>query len=249
MDKDMMRTKKNSFNRSPGMKRNFQITAPVLFFLLLAFSLPARAEAPAAATESTPAAQEQSLPEQETEEPATTGAEQTEPSSFRYAPDHCDFEITFPEEPYTSRRCPEGPEGRCYKLSSYTMVFDMATTVDVSVTCNPLQPGEYERYDENVMRAALRGMVERNGVDHHTISFNDTGSIRQATLTGSGRIGRKEKIYTSQLWVGPASILTLEAELVGSTHHEADQIFSNILQSLHEKTAPEEEELPEDKSK
>ena len=149
----------------------------------------------------------------------------------RYAPDFCDFEITFPEQPYTAKRCPEGV-GKCYDLTSYTMVYDLTTTVDVSVTCVPSSPANYKRYSERVIKAALNGMVRRVGVDQFNINTREEENMRQGSLIGAGKQGRQNKIYNAQLWVGQNSVFTVEAQLVGSSHREADTVFSDILKSM-----------------
>ncbi|NCO03013.1 MAG: hypothetical protein GW903_02340 [Alphaproteobacteria bacterium] len=159
-----------------------------------------------------------------------------EDTSYRFAPDTCDFEITFPEEPYTSRRCPEGT-GKCYQLKGYTMVYDMRTTIDVSVTCVPSNPQSYERYTEPVMRAALKGMAPRAQIDSFDINFVDLETHRHASLNGQGGNGSQAKIYSAQLWSGQNSLMTVEAKLVGQSHPQADAVFSEILKSLHEKKA------------
>jgi len=163
-----------------------------------------------------------------------------EDTSAIYAPDTCDFEVAFPEEPYISKRCPEGRQS-CYDLTTYTMVFDFSTTVDVSVSCNPSSPENFQNYGEDVMRAALRGMVARNMVDDYEIRYQDRGEIRQATLSGTGNKGRQSKIYTAQIWAGQNSVMTIEGELIGPMHPEADRTFSDILKSVQKKR-----ELPEE---
>lgn len=171
---------------------------------------------------------------------------------FIYAPAHCDFQVTFPEAPIKNRRCPEGVGRPCYELSSYTMVYDLRTTVDVSVTCNPSVGGDnFERYNERVMRAALEGMIARRDIQTFDIGFQQYETVRSATLTGSGTSGRQDKIYTAQIWVGPKSVFTIQAELVGSAHKEADAVFSHILKSLEvqgvkETPAPESDSEKDD---
>lgn len=156
-------------------------------------------------------------------------------TSYRFAPDYCDFEITFPEEPYTSRRCPEGAP-RCYQLKGYTMVYDLRTTVDVSVTCVPSTPEQYERYNEAVMKTALRGMINRAGIEDYDIAFTDEGTHRHASLSGQAGQGRQGKLFTAQLWSGKNSLMTVEAKITGNAHPEADATFTEILRSLHPKT-------------
>ncbi len=159
--------------------------------------------------------------------------------SVTVSPPGCDFEVTFPSDPYTSRRCPDGANGRCYDLTRYTMVYDMATTVDVRFSCNPLTPAQYDQYSEQVTRMALNGMAARNNVVQSNTNFSQENAVRRTTLSGSGTSGRQNKIYIAQIWTAQNSMLTMEAELIGNEHPQADAIFGEILRSVKAKT-PEE---------
>ncbi len=151
-----------------------------------------------------------------------------------YAPDYCDFEIVFPEPPFTARRCPPEQE-TCYQVTSYTMVYDLSTTVDVSVSCMPSTPENMARYNERVMSTALEAMVGRKFIREYNINYDEREMTKQATLTGTGETGRQGKIYTAQLWVGPNSVFTVQAELIGGEHAEGDEVFKDILNSITEK--------------
>lgn len=171
-----------------------------------------------------------------------TPEEEVEDTSVRFAPDFCDFEITFPEAPYTSRRCPENAKGKCYQLTSYTMVYDLRTSVEISVTCVPSDQRKFERYSERVMRAALQGMQKRAGIEQYDISYIEQKTHKHASLNGTGGSGRQAKIYSAQLWSGPNSVFTLEAKLNGPSHHEADAAYADILKTVHLKVDEEPEE-------
>ena len=168
------------------------------------------------------------------EKPAEQKQEKTETkppeNPNRYAPDFCDFEVTFPEKPQLAQRCM--PNGKCYGLQSYTMVYDLQTTVDVSVTCNPSTPKDYKRYSQPVMKAALAGMVEDKNLKTHDVRFNDYLKEKSAALTGTGVNGTQDEIYTAQIWVGQNSIFTVQAELIGAAHPVADKSFRDILASI-----------------
>jgi hypothetical protein len=164
--------------------------------------------------------------------PADDGEED---KSYRFAPDFCDFEITLPEEPAVMQKC-LGDSG-CFDVHSYTMVYDLQTTVDVSVTCNPSTPASFDKYNEAVMRAALAGMVENRNLETHEVRFMEDHKTKtkSAALSGAGTTGRQEKIYTAQLWIGQNSVFTIQAELVGGAHDIADKSFSDILSSIKTK--------------
>lgn len=164
---------------------------------------------------------------------ASAAASQTDAKTagHRLAPDFCDFEITFPEKPVQSERCVPG--GECYQLYSYTMVYDLQTTVDISANCTASTPENYSRYNEQVMKTVLAGMVDnRNLNKDYQIRFTQMEKARTAALTGTGTTGAQEKIYTGQIWVGENSVFTVQAELVGDAHSVADQSFSDILRSI-----------------
>lgn len=173
--------------------------------------------------------------------------EEVEDTSVRYAPDFCDFEITFPEAPYASRRCPENAKGKCYQLTSYTMVYDLRTSVEISVTCVPSDARKFERYSEKVMRAALKGMQKRAGIEEFDISYNEEENHKHASLNGTGGTGRQSKIYSAQLWSGPNSVFTVEAKLNGPSHTQADAAYADILKTVHLKV--DEKEEPEESAK
>ena len=153
--------------------------------------------------------------------------------SSTFAPEFCDFEITFPEPPLSSKKCVG--ENECYDVQSYTMVYDLSTTVDVTVTCNPSTPADYKRYSENVMKAALAGMVSERNLSNHQTQFKQYEKVKNASITGTGKTGAQDKIYVGQLWVGANSVFTVQAELVGDEHETADKSFRDILASIKEK--------------
>lgn len=164
------------------------------------------------------------------EETSKTADAKPQTPAGLYAPDFCDFEITFPEKPATIKKCVPGVE--CYDLQSYTMVFGLQTTVDVSANCTPSTPENYKRYTQTVMKAALAGMVDDQSLKDYDISFNEDKEFRSGALTGSGTKGASGMIYTGQLWVGPNSFFTLQAELIGNADKVADEQFTDILKSI-----------------
>lgn len=177
-----------------------------------------------------------------TQEVATEAAPPETPTENpgRLAPDFCDFEITFPEKPYLAQKClPDG--SKCYNLHSYTMVYDLQTTVDVSVTCNPSNPAEFKRYNEAVMKAALTGMISQRDLDQHQIQYREDKVTRSASLSGTGKTGAQDKIFTAQIWAGQNSLFTVQAELIGGQHEQADAVFSAILKSIKLKEAEKPE--------
>lgn len=161
-----------------------------------------------------------------TEEAATDEVE----NPGRFAPDYCDFEATFPEKPASTRRCV--PDADCYDLKTYTMVYSIDTSIDVSINCTPSTPENFKRYTQPVMKAALAGMVDQHRLQEYEINFSDDKEYRSAALSGTGIQGATEKLFTGQIWVGENSIFTVQAQLVGKAEKVADDEFSEILKSI-----------------
>ncbi len=214
------------------MLKNKFIQCLVILFFFLTFTTPVLAAEDK--KEETPAI----------EKPADAPKEPAQDNPGRFAPDFCDFELTFPEAPMQAQRCV--PTGECYTVYSYTVVYDLQTTIDISVNCTPSTPANFKRYTQGVMKAALAGMIEERNLDTHDISFKEDAKTKSAALTGTGKTGTQDKIYTGQLWVGQNSVLTVQAELIGSAHEMADSSFGDILQSL---TMKEGKQMPVQKKK
>ena len=159
---------------------------------------------------------------------------------YEYSPEHCDFTITFPEKPYTQRRCEDGRQDRCYDLISYTQVYEINTTVNFRVICNPLQQDLYDQYNEDVMRKIVRAMTKQSIVDEYETSFRETEQYRQAGLVGQGQSGKWPTLFIAQLWASPSSILSVESELIGQQLDTADQLFADILRSVKLKVTKSE---------
>jgi hypothetical protein len=195
----------------------------LLTFILITFSFPAIAE-------------EKKLDDVLNENIESTEKEET--TDVTFSPDHCDFEITFPEDPFQAKRCPQRPDGgsaKCYEITNYTMVYNMKTTVDVSVTCVPSPPRNFDRYNERVIQTVLNGMTRKEEIEDPSINVTDEGGYRLGTLIGTGTYGKQGRIYNAQIWVGQNSVMTIEAKLVGPAHHEADTVYTDILKSIKKK--------------
>lgn len=166
--------------------------------------------------------------------------EPEEDPSVRFSPPPCDFEITFPEAPYTARRCPAG-SSKCYEVTTYSMIYSNNTTVDFNVTCVPLSGRNYNRYDTRVLGSVLRGMVQRSQISDFEISTTEEEDYRRGSLVGETRDRGAPRIYNAQVWVGQNSVMTVEAKLIGRKNNEADRLYTEILRSIKKTEPPEEE--------
>lgn len=158
-----------------------------------------------------------------------------------YSPEFCEFSVTFPSEPYKSRRCDKQADNKCYDLISFTQVYEMSSTVNFRVICNPIGEEIKAAYSPEVMKATLKAMTKQSVVQEFNTSYREEENYKQAGLVGEGLVGRTPTIYVAQLWIGEKSALSVEAELIGEPMDEADGLFSNVLKSVGVKTAPPEE--------
>lgn len=154
-----------------------------------------------------------------------------EPST--YQPDFCEFSVTFPSEPYKSRRCDEDNGNKCYDQISYTQVFGLDSTVNFRVICNPVNDDIKNNYSGDVMKATLRAMTDRSVVKTYNTSYREEDEYKQAGLVGEGQVGRTSTLYIAQLWIGDRSALSVEAELIGEPSDDADTLFSETMRSVH----------------
>lgn len=169
-------------------------------------------------------------------------AEIIEKSAHTYAPSFCDFEVSFPDAPYTSRRCDANNPDNCYNIVSYTKVFDMASTVNFRIVCNPISQEVYEAYSPDILKATLRAMTKQSVVDEFNSSYREEETYKQAGLVGEGMSGRTPTVYIAQLWVGQNSALSVEAELIGESSEDADKLLSDVLKSVGPKQGVNEQD-------
>lgn len=162
----------------------------------------------------------------------TLAAQPTKPST--YSPEYCNFNVTFPGEPYTIQRCDEEDKNKCYDLVSYTQTYDMASTVNFRVICSKVDESLYSTYSTEIMAATLKAMTDHNIIKTYDLTYREDkeDGYKQAGLVGEGKSGQLSTIYIAQLWIGSHSALSVEAELIGDAHPAADKLFSDVLKSV-----------------
>jgi hypothetical protein len=161
-----------------------------------------------------------------------------------YAPEFCGFEVTFPDSPSSTRKCDENG-GKCYDLVRYTKTFGLDASVNFQIICNPVDEAVYNRYSAEVMEATLKAMTDKSVIKTFETDSRDDNGYKQSNLIGEGLKGVTPTLFIAQLWIDKQSAFSVEAELMGEAHEEADQLFSDILKSIHVKTvkkpSPDEE--------
>jgi len=155
---------------------------------------------------------------------------------YTYAPEGCDFRMTFPEEPLSETRCNAEKPEQCYKTAIFNRVFALDSSVRVTVTCNKAEENMLERYSGEVMQFTLEAMAKEAVSDYQT-SFADHGEAKEAIILGSRQLpDGGAKIYMAQLWIGKTSVLTVEGEVSGVATEESDTLFMGIMKSVRPAT-------------
>lgn len=150
-----------------------------------------------------------------------------------YSPPPCEFSVTFPDEPYKRQECgDESKKETCVEKISYTQVYEMASTVNFRLSCNPIGAEVIENYSKEVMEATLKAMTKDTVVKTFESSSREEEGYKQAGLVGEGKSGTMPTIYIAQLWIGKKSAMSVEAEMIGEPNKEADKLFSDILKSV-----------------
>jgi hypothetical protein len=179
------------------------------------------------------------------------GIAQAAEPAIAYSPEFCEFSIAFPEEPYKTKRCEdEDTQQRCYDQISYTQVYELSSTVNFRVICNPVDEKVRETYSGDVMKRTLEAMTKGSVVQTFESTFREEDGYKQAGLVGEGQMGRTPTLYIAQLWIGDHSAFSVEAELIGEANDESDTLFSDILKTVHykgdKKSAKEKKETEEE---
>lgn len=149
-----------------------------------------------------------------------------------YAPDGCEFQISFPEAPYRGKRCDPGDPANCTDATTFTKVYGLDATIAYTVSCNPTPKDQFDQYSDNVMKAALFAMAQPSHLDKSQTGFGVLPQAKMAVLLGSGKAANGDDVlYTSQIWVGHKSIFTIEGRLSGSYNPDSDKLFAEILKT------------------
>ncbi len=172
---------------------------------------------------------------------------------YLWAPDDCEFQMTFPGEPHAIRRCHNKMPDKCMEMTGYTEVFELDATVNIYVSCNPSEISLRKDFTPDLLRTTLLARPNADLLEVYDISQSDTPDALIGALFGAGESpnGNDQMVYIAQLWVGNSSLLTLEAELIGTQSDDVDKAFANILATLKPKNehpvtpeAPAKEEKP-----
>ncbi len=159
-----------------------------------------------------------------------------EEKSVMWSPDTCEFKLNFPEAPFVEKKCPDGPDKQCHEVATYTQVVDVASRVNVRVSCQMRSEDDLKKLNDESLKEIVRTMAQESGLSSDNIVLNDKDSSpRTATILSIGARNDVDVVYTGQVWVGKKSLLRLDAEMSGPQNKTVDEKFSAILKSLSTK--------------
>lgn len=151
---------------------------------------------------------------------------------FTYAPEACEFKITFPEKPFIEEKCSGPDKKKCDEVLTYTKAVD-ASSVNFRVTCLKEDPKILETYTNEALSASLDTMVKDAGLQSFAKdSATIDGHIKTSVNLAAGNRNDREIVYTGQIWTGKNSILNLEGEMAGPQNKQVDDLYSDILKSV-----------------
>lgn len=158
---------------------------------------------------------------------------------YTYAPDQCEFEITFPEKPFIEQKC-AGSINDCAEVVSYTKTSADNSSLTFRVTCNTLSEKDAKNYTPEIIQTTLEKMIKDGDMVPYAIQSDDKGKYKSASAICLTRRNETPVIYNGQIWIGHSSMFTIEAEMSGGQDEIIEKSFAEILKSAHMKSATAE---------
>ncbi len=156
---------------------------------------------------------------------------------FTYAPEECEFQITFPEKPFIEKKC--AADGKdCSEIVTYTKAIGSDSSTNFRISCNAISATDITKYTPAILEETLKQMSKSAGLQpYDTQSSDEKGYKKASSLSLSERNG-KPLIYNGQIWAGKKSLFTMEAEMVGPQNNEIEKIFADIMKNTYPKDLP-----------
>ena len=166
---------------------------------------------------------------------AQDASQDTPQETFKYSPPGCDFKAEFPHEPGFVRRCPSDPTQPCNDVAQYTSRKDFDKTINVEMSCTVLTPEVYETYTRDNLEEIILKLVrdanlpEAPPIEYQVEAEND---LKIIGTSGVKTAGYSTKIFVTQIWLTPGSLMTVEGEMSLENGPEGDKEFADILRSI-----------------
>ncbi|MCB9965988.1 MAG: hypothetical protein H6855_07915 [Rhodospirillales bacterium] len=162
-----------------------------------------------------------------------------DPGSYTYTPEGCGFTASFPSEPHFTRRCPSDPTLPCLEVARFTSRGEEAhQTFEVEMSCQGISEEVYQSYTKDNLESLVVKMTEK----HHLgevppVDFDaQEDGLKIASSSGLKRAGFSDKIFLSQIWVNPHSVMTIEGEMDLETDEKTEEQFITIMRSVAQTT-------------
>lgn len=166
-------------------------------------------------------------------------------AEYIYTPEGCDFTVRLPSVPSTIRRCHPVLPDKCWLTTAFTHVYGLEATLNVYLKCDPVAQEEYEGVTEDAIRTALIALSATN-LESYQSNTEQHDDMYIGMLLGVGRApSNNEALYTSQMWITPHSKLTIEGEIIGGEHPDADETLIEVLHSVQRKGAALKTDMPD----
>ena len=153
---------------------------------------------------------------------------------FTFGPEDCEFQITFPEKPFTEKKCGGNPTD-CTVVTTFTKAMGTTASTNFRVTCNPLDASEAEKYTPKIIEETLKKLVQSNNLIVYDLQSSKNDSYKSASAISISQRDEKALVYNAQIWVGQKSIFTIEGEMVGESNDAIQETFANILRNTYAK--------------
>lgn len=160
---------------------------------------------------------------------------QEESENYLYSPVGCDFAADFPFEPYIVQRCPSDAREACYDVAQYTHRVNFDQTINVEMSCNLMNTELYETYTQESLEEVLLNLIrDANLPETPPIQYQteEENNLKIIGTSGLKTAGYSTKIFVSQIWLTPTSMMTVEGEMSIDAGDEGDKEFANILRSI-----------------
>jgi hypothetical protein len=153
---------------------------------------------------------------------------------FTYAPEHCEFQITFPEKPFIEKKCGKSVTD-CAEVATYTKAIGTTSSTHFRVTCNPVTPAEIEKYTTPIIEETLKQLVISNNLIPYDSNSSETDGYKNSSTISLSMRDEKPVIYNAQIWLGKKSMFTLEGEMVGEENNDIQATFAEVLRNTYPK--------------
>jgi len=149
---------------------------------------------------------------------------------YVFAPENCDFQMSYPEKPFIENRCKDGKN--CEEIATFTRTKD-AAAINFRVSCRPENAAALKKLKPEDLKRTIQGMAATAGAKPFAEdSARLDGDVLSAVALAIGERNDRELLYTGQIWVGPKSVLTLESEISGPDNTDINTTYTDILKSI-----------------